>query len=601
MDEMRVREIFAQHLLSQASESVHCLSHAQSEFSHTPSHATSWLLGDLPHNKLSELTAENIQRPTHFVAENFQECTTVRPDSFIRKNSYNDVNFLSSSIKGNETSIVDLELPADMYHDDQGKQFKEGNLFAAPELTCKVPMKLPNFQPASDSDFGSVKAGDLSSFNLNSGKTNCFIDLNEPLQFESLPSSSSGPLETYTCHTESLHNDPCVSVEAIQESVVPKHCRLLNCDDSSDGVNSSVAIDLNSMPVSCFSEMEISLENLWSMNKETAVVLDCSSACNHAMRKEKRAEDHPVVHNKINNKFLKTETCIDLNNGIVDEHSPPVSSSILQIKSAEDTELEGPVSPENEECSPPRGESEDIQLETPLLSEQGEGEPSVELDTIAAQTLVMVSSSGVQEYKNAVMAEPLVNFGNCLRWFAEIVSSTGDDLENEVMRLHNDTADNDQGELLSHGLYRFGASTPKLSEENAVNFSYVKKEKETGTLSRSSGKGHTRGTKQSKDFQTEAQPFLNSLSKDLHTIEGFLETGPLRRKAGSKACAKPRKYSKLYTSDVVKKSMSSILKQPATRSKQGVLQGWGKIRKRQGGRRRRASKFLLISGVRLWE
>ncbi|KAL0421943.1 UNVERIFIED_CONTAM: hypothetical protein Slati_3217200 [Sesamum latifolium] len=564
MDEMRVREIFAQHLPSQTSESVYCSSHAWSDISQSKSRATSWLLADHSYCKLPELTAQNIQRPPSFAAENFQEHATVCPGPSIRKNSYNEVKFPASSNQGNEKRILDLELPANMYHDEGGRQFKEGNLSEAPEITCNTPKKLSNIQPKSDSEIDSDKAGDLFSFHLNSRKKNCFIDLNEPIQLEPQPSSSTGPFETYTCPMEVMHNDPDVSGEVTPESVVPKNAGLLNSDDSSNGITFSMDIDLNSMPASCFSETESILENLRSINKETTVILGYSSVYDHARRKADGVEGNPVAGT--DDKFLKTKTCIDLNTGtIVHEPSPQPSNTIALIKSAD---LEGPLSPENEECSPPRGKSEDIQLETPpLLSEQREGEPSMELDTIAAQTLVTISSCRVQEDMKAAIPEPLESFRNHLYWFAEIVSSARYDLENKVMKLQNNTTD------------------------TAVNLSHVvKKEKETGDLSGRSMKGHARGTRQQKDIRTEVLPPLSSLSKGLHTIEGCPKIGSSKRNSGKKTHAKPRKYSKLST--------SSIMKQHATQTREGVLQGWGKIRKRQGGRRRRTSKFPVISSAR---
>lgn len=547
MDEMRMREIFAHHLPSRTSESTHSLSHAEAEFSQNRSPATNWLFGNLASTKLSELRSGDVQGPKNVVAENLEEPTTLRTDSFTSKNSINDVQFLSPSCKQNGNEIVSLELPADMYHDDQGKQFKVGNLSEAPELKRRTPEEISNFQPASDSDFASIKTWDFSSSSSNIRKTNCFIDLNEPIQLESLPTSSPGPLEAFTGHNKTVCSDECVPAEAIPESTVPAQSELRKSDDGSS--DSSMAFDLNSMPVSCFSETEMTLENPRSMNREAKEVLDCSSACNHAMRNRKYAEHEPIVHNKISDNFLKTETYIDLNTGVVDEHSLPLSSSTLQIKSAEETELKGPVSPENEESSPPRGQSEDIQLETPLSSEEGEGEPFIEVDTIAAQTLVNMG---------AAVLDPLMNFRN-LCWFAEFVSSTGDDLENEVMKLENDEG-----------------------EENALNLSHLNKAKGTGTMSRRSGKGQKRGKKRRKDVQTEGS-------------QGCLKTGQLKRKAGRNGCAKPRKYSKLSPSDVMKKSMSSILKQSAARMDQGVLQSWGKIRKRLGGRRRRASNSFAVA------
>ncbi|GER27150.1 hypothetical protein STAS_02828 [Striga asiatica] len=68
-------------------------------------------------------------------------------------------------------------------------------------------------------------------------------------------------------------------------------------------------------------------------------------------------------------------------------------------------------------------------------------------------------------------------------------------------------------------------------------------------------------------------------------IGGFLETGSSssrrrKKKAGKKASSKSRRCSL----DMVKKSMSSILKQH--------LGSWGKIKKRERGLRRKASKFV---------
>ncbi|KAH6781632.1 hypothetical protein C2S51_006925 [Perilla frutescens var. frutescens] len=556
MDEMRMREIFAHHILSRTSESIHSLSHAGAD-SQKRSPATNWLFTNLSSSKLSELTSGDVQG---LVAENLQEPTTLRTYSFIRKTSDSDVQFLSPSCKRNGNEIVNLELPADMYHDDQGKQFKVGNFSEAPELTCHTPDEIFNFQPASDSDIGSIKEWDSSSSNSSIRKTNCFIDLNEPIQLESLPPSSSAPCEAFSGHNRTLCSDECVPFEAKPESVVRRHSQLLKSDGSSDGIYSSLAIDLNSMPANCFSETEMTLESPRSMNREAEVVPDCSSICNHVLGNVKCSQDEPIVHNKLADSFLKTETYIDLNTGIVDKHSLPLSSSTLEIKPAEETELKGPVSPENEERSPPRGKSENIQLETPLSSEQGEGDPFIELDTVAAQTLVKIFSSGVQEHVGAAVLEPLENFEN-LCWFAEIVSSTGDDLENEAMKLKND-----QG------------------EENDLNSSRFNKGKGTGNMSRRSGRGQKKGKKRCKDFQSESLAAPTSL-----------QTGPLKRKAGRNAGAKPRKYSKISHSDVTKKSMSSILKQSAACNDQGVLQSWGKIRKREGGQRRRATKFLVIS------
>ncbi|KAL6541917.1 hypothetical protein OROGR_011403 [Orobanche gracilis] len=491
MDEMRVRKVFSQRLLSKTtSESIHY----RYNISQETSHATSLLLADHRSENFQQLP-ELI--PSHYI----QEHTTPHAGPFIRKNSYNDVTFLSSrSDNGNNENInLDLELPADIRN-----LFRERNLSGVSELTCITPDRVSDNRPVTVSDIG---------YNLNDGKRQCFIDLNEPIELESLPSSSK-------CSMEIMHNSLCISN--------PKDSGFLNYDRSSDGLNSSVALDLNSMPVDNLPEIEINLEQIRTTKKETTA-------------------DHPFA----NNKLLKTETDIDLKTKIVtSEPSSPPSSSAVQIGSEGDRDLADPMSPENEECSPPRGKSEDIQLE------QGEKEPPMELDIIAAHALAAISSCRTHD---------------CLSWLAEIVSAAGDDLENQITELKNDTAYND----------------------NALNLScVVEKKKETVYSSVGSHKGHARGTGRCKDTRIEILYFP---SKNVREIEGFFKTGSSRKCASKKGCAKPRNYSKL-SSDRVKKPISYIVRQPSTQSKHGVLQSWGKIRKREGGFRRKAGKFLVISG-----
>ncbi|KAL1553455.1 hypothetical protein AAHA92_14130 [Salvia divinorum] len=486
MNDIRAREIFGQHLLSRTSESIHSSSHGGDEIHQKPSPATGWLLGNLSSRELSELTSGNFQGPKSLVVENFLKLSTLQSESGIRRNSGDDARFLFPSTK--RSGIVDLELPACIYHDDQVK-FKAGNLSEASDFTCHTPEKLSNFLAATHSDIGSSKTWDFSSSSSDTKKTYCFIDLNEPIQLEALPTSSSGPLEAFT--------------------------GLVKSGENSDGINSSMDIDLNLMP---FSETQIPFDSPPSINREAKVVPESNSA----------SEYEPIVQNSIGDSFLKTESYIDLNSGVVDEHpQPPPSSKPAEL-------LKGPVSPENKERSPPRGESEDIQLETHLSSEQGEAEPFIESDTTAAKTLVSIFSSGVEV--DAEVLESLANFRN-LCWFAEIVSSTGDEVGDEVMELETDAMD--QG------------------GENALNLSRFSKGKETGNMSRRSGKGQKRGKKQCKGFKSEAPEFLET--------------------------------------DVTKKSMSSIMKQFVASGDQSVVQSWGRTKKRQGGRRRQASQFFLVS------
>lgn len=505
MEEMRVKEMISQHFLSRASESIHSSSHAGVEFSQKSSPVTDWLLGNhLP-------SSRNAQWPKSFVGENFQKLTTLQTDSFVRRNSEYDTKFLSPSSKRNGNSIIDLEFPADTYDGDQVKRFKGRNLSESSELTCRTPEKISDFQPVNHSDIGSSRTWDLSSSSSDIKKSNCFIDLNEPIQ-----------LEDFSGCNGTVYREECVSVKATPESIVLTHSKLLKSGESSNGVNSSMAFDLNSIPVNCFSDIEMNLESSPSIKRETKDVLDCSS------------EDKSIVQRNNSGSFLQTGSFIDLNTDVVDD-SGPQSNLTLEIKSVEHAELKGPVSPENEERSPPRGKSEDIQLGTPLSSEVGERETLIELETTAAQTLVMLFSSGP-------LLEPLANFRN-LSWFAEIASSNG----------------HDQG------------------EENALNSSCFNKGKGKGNAPRRSVKGQKKRKKQNKDFKTDPPK------------EDFLEKVPPKRKASKNSYAKPRKYSKLSPSDGKKAPANSILRQS-----DAVVQPWGRTRKR-GGRRRRVNEFFIIT------
>ncbi|XP_047973564.1 uncharacterized protein LOC125216009 [Salvia hispanica] len=360
MDEMRVRR----HLLSQTSESIYSSSHPGVGIPHKSSPAIDWLLGNLSHRELSDLTSRNVQGPKHFVAESFLRPATLQSECGIRRNS------------SEQSGIVDLHIPAHMYQDDQVKQFK------APELTYRTPEKISDFQHATRSDFGSTKTWDLSRSSSDIRKTYCFIDLNEPIEPESLPTSSSDPLGAFT----------------------------------------GLDIDLNLLPF----------------------------------------DDEPIVQNRGSDSFLKTEGYIDLNSGVAHEHLAPSSSSTPEQRS-----LKGPVSPENEERSPPRGESEDIQLET---SE----EPFVELDnTTAAKTLVAIFSSGV--VVDADVLDPLANFRN-LCWFAEVVVKLETDATEENTLNSSRFSKRSSGKGQKRGKKGFKQGSAKTRKQSKLSMSSILKQ-----------------------------------------------------------------------------------------------------------------------------
>ncbi|XP_075490508.1 uncharacterized protein LOC142529033 [Primulina tabacum] len=583
MDEIKVREMYARHIQLPTSQSNNCLSQTRSEISQT-SHTTCWILGDRFDNKLSVLSTDNLRGPSDFVAENFQETTTAHPGFLLARNCYNRQapSFIS---KGHEMRILNLRLPDSVYRDkEERERFDEASVSKRDSALCPF------------------KTGDSNSFDARCLNKKNLIDLNEPIQLESVASSSTSPLEPYPCNLEFSHQDPHVSAEVETGCVVPKLCGHVSYGRDYADRNSSVGIDLNSMPLGCSSETVITQVNLLNPNQEykvedpkeyllslveksdyssgvpcsfkskilpasgveKALILNTRSV-HHEPSKEKCVKVEPDT--SMGEKLMEFETHIDLNIGVTaDETFPSLSSNNVGTKSAGETDMEAPVSPENKEGFPPRGKSKDMLLGTPsLLFERGESEPEIEPDGIAAETLVSISSAIMQDF----------NLSNCLYWFAEIATSNAEEQENTVMKLQNGTTNKDGCMLSSDGIDdEFKDTTLRLYQERALNLSHdVNKEKERVTLSCRSVKGRA--------------------AKDHHTVKPFQRTCSSKRNVGKNSSERPKTHSRSCPSNV-KKPMSSILKEPATRGKVGVLQSWGNIKKRQGGPRRRATKFLII-------
>ncbi|XP_075479850.1 uncharacterized protein LOC142520657 [Primulina tabacum] len=590
MEEIKVREMFARHAQFPTSQSNNCLSQTRSEVSQT-SHTTSWILGDRIDNKLSILNTDNLRGPSDFVAENFQGPTTEHPGLLLTRNCYNRVQAPSFINKGHEIRILNLRFPDSVYHGaEERERFNE-------VIVSKDPKR--------DSALGPFKTGDSISFDARCRDKKILIDLNEPIQLESVASSSTSPLEPFPCYLEFSHHDPHASGKIETGSVVPKHCRHDNYGRDSVDRNRAVGMDLNFMPLSCSSETVITEVDLLNSNQEykiedpkkhllsfvekpdnssgvpcsfeskisqasgvdKTVILNASSVHHLEMSKEKCVKVDPDA--RIGEKLMEFETHIDLNVGVPANGTfPSLSSNNVGTKSAGETDFEAPVSPENKEGFPPGGKCKDMLLGTPsLLSERGESKPEIENDGIAAETLLLISSAIRQDF----------NLSNCLYWLAEIATVTGyaEDQENKVMELQNFSTNKDGCMLLSDGIDEFKDATLMLSQKKALNLSRdANKKKERVALSCRSVRGRA--------------------TKDHHTVKPFHRTCSSKRNVGKNSNEVPKTHSRSYPSNA-KKTKASILKVPATRSKVGVLQSWGKIKKRQRGPRRCASKFLTSS------
>ena len=320
-----------------------------------------------------------------------------------------------------------------------------------------------------------------------------------------------------------------------------------------------------------------------------------------------------VLKNGLDKKHEGFGSHIDLNSCINEDESSPMQSLSIEV------DLQAPASPENKECSPPRGESNETLLETPSQSSRQEDADLLgELMRIAAEAIISISSSEVQictEKTTCKMSE--APSSDSLHWFAGIVSSVVGEPENESGKvLSSKYSNHDDDEFLPDGIDYFEAMTLRLTEtkeEECCCKCNVQKEEERGVILLQSQprKGRTRRGRQRKDFQSEILPSLASLSRyevteDLQTIGGLMEaagshweTGSLRN-AGRSGSTRGRRRSCVPSSSVAENAVGSLLKQQTANSEKGIeernLIGWGKITRRRRGQRHPVSNPQLILG-----
>lgn len=320
-----------------------------------------------------------------------------------------------------------------------------------------------------------------------------------------------------------------------------------------------------------------------------------------------------VLENGLDKKQEGFGSHIDLNSCINEDESSPMHSLSTEV------DLQAPASPENKECSPPRGESNETLLETPSQSSRQEDADLLgELMRIAAEAIISISSSEVQiciEKTTCKTSE--APSSDSLHWFAGIVSSVEGELENESGKvLSSKYSTHDDDEFLPDGIDYFEAMTLRLTEtkeEECCCKCNVQKEEERGAILLQSQprKGRTRRGRQRKDFQSEILPSLASLSRyevteDLQTIGGLMEaagsrweTGSLRN-AGRIGSTRGRRRSCAPSSSVAENAVGSLLKQQTANSEKGIeernLIGWGKITRRRRGQRHPVSNPQLILG-----
>ncbi|KAH7529003.1 hypothetical protein FEM48_Zijuj05G0137500 [Ziziphus jujuba var. spinosa] len=336
-------------------------------------------------------------------------------------------------------------------------------------------------------------------------------------------------------------------------------------------------------------------------SKEKDAVLDLNMAFDSFSESEiELGADEHATENKLNGKYLCFTDHIDLNSSINDNEFS--SCRMTEI------DLEAPVSPENKECSPPRGESDENQLETPFISSgQEDGDLQDELARVAAESIISISSCGLKSCLGKSPSKQFESSNNSLDWFAGIVSLLVGDPEDELAVALDSKEDIHNEKLLPEEMDYFEAMTLKLTETKVEEYCFrsnMPKEEETATSSPLSQprKGRTRRARQRKDFQKEILPSLASLSRyevteDLQTIGGLMEaagtrweTGPLRYGVRN-GYMRGRKRSCVSTSSGIDSTAGSLQKQLSSNPKPGNEERsiicWGKVTRRRRGQRYR--------------
>lgn len=356
------------------------------------------------------------------------------------------------------------------------------------------------------------------------------------------------------------------------------------------------------------------IQDVKSSGKDS--VIDLNLACDLASETEiELTADEHVGENGVNRKHSSFGCLIDLNSSINEAGFTQKSSLVAEI------DLDAPASPENKESSPPRGESDENQAETPVLLLGQEGaDQQDELVKIAAEALISISSFKSSTSLQKPSFERLeVSSVDSLHWFAGVVSSVASNPESEFGLVLADK--NNFEELFPDEMDYFEAMTLKLTEAKLEECCYktnVSKQEETGTSSSPSQqrKGRTRrGGRQRKDFQREILPSLASLSRyevteDLQTIGGLMEAAGTHWESGSTRNAarngysRARKRSSVAASSGVGCSVESLKQLSSSYSKVGKEERsvicWGQVTRRRRGQRcpvRVGNQQLILSQV----
>ncbi|XP_057516780.1 uncharacterized protein LOC130797981 isoform X2 [Amaranthus tricolor] len=527
----------------------------------------------------------------------------------------NSHDFAESKCKKIRGKILDLELPAEVYADSDEDEFLHPST-PATQLSIKHPKAVVEINALPSTAIRSlnpVLQAELPNPCSFTGGHSNLADLNEPLAMAVPEDARVKPSMTASALSEKVKSDVGAASSDRKPSSVGQNPSVVQALPSlNSNLSSSICARISGRLKGGFSNKVNA--NRWC-SPYLKVAKPLTSSCFESKLKESQVymSDNAPDLNSIDLNSVEVPNSVvteveDLNKGkkyrMIDINLPcaptadeeplvqDVNSGQLDLNFCTnedglapklDIDFQAPISPEVEECPPPRGDSEENH------PEEGK-DPLVKLANIAAEAIVFISSQYASRPRSIDLQKCKASEGGDLEWFAGLVDSHSIDLDNdsETIKCKNTCKIDD-----------FEAMTLELTETKEEEYwckdnVHISNETCSILLPCQTRRGRTRRSKtKRKDFQREVLPSLVSLSRyevteDILMIEGLMEAAgnPWQPSRTRRTCRMGRKHR-------VAKQPTFVDEVPDL-SELMSLVSWGKVNRRSRGRRSHASPMALL-------
>ncbi|XP_022983979.1 uncharacterized protein LOC111482435 [Cucurbita maxima] len=345
-------------------------------------------------------------------------------------------------------------------------------------------------------------------------------------------------------------------------------------------------------------------------DKRKTRVLDINLPCDPSVFDSDNATTGALaVENRKDTKISTVRVHIDLNSCVSDEEASmrplPLVSSSAKEKVTVEIDLEAPALPETEDDIIAEEESVEKHHERRSQSPQHKAvDIQDDLMAVAAEAIVVISSCGHSCHLDDTVSNALEDSSSDpLNWFAEVVSTHGDDKHTKSDTVFRDKEGKDNGESSLRGTDYFEYMTLRLAEVGEEDYmpkplvpeNMEIEESGTNLLQNRSRKGQTRRGRQRRDFQKDILPGLSSLSRhevteDLQTFGGLMRatghswhSGVTRRNSTRNGCGRGRRRSAISPPPAVHSECNQLIQQLSSIEmvlEDGSLSGWGKTTRR---------------------